>query len=239
MRFARFAAALLCGVLLAGCSGAPEQSATPTADGEGYPDLSQWRPSVTPTRQEWTDEEAQAERLRLAEVQRPENAAGLPVPDLVEWVDIADWPKAYAQCMTAAGYVATALPDGSVEMGPVPESQISARDIVGWECSSKYPVHPSQDGALSAEQLTVLYEYYTDFFIPCATAAGVKWKDPSIPSEAVFKERMMGGEVEPWIPASIVTWEPASVSIGDMNTDEGREFWTRCPASPPYEYLHP
>lgn len=78
-----------------------------------------------------------------------------------------------------------------------------------------------------------------ELFIPCATAAGVKWKDPSIPSEAVFKERMMGGEVEPWIPASIMTWEAASVSIGEMNTDEGREFWTRCPASPPYEYLHP
>ncbi|WP_143180433.1 hypothetical protein [Bowdeniella nasicola] len=122
---------------------------------------------------------------------------------------------------------------------PVEPAQQSAYDIANWECSAKYSVDPAHDGTFTPEQYTVIYEYYTQYFIPCAKAAGVKWKDPTIPSFEEFKQRMNGGEEMPWIPASTYTWQVDSLSIGDTTTEEGKQFWKRCPADPPHEYLYP
>lgn len=147
---------------------------------------------------------------------------GLKRPELkvVRYVDLQEWPKAKADCLTEAGFPSVVSDDGGVSSS-VSGAQASAIAIADFQCESMYPLDPTFDVPLNTSQLRFLYHYFTKTLTPCLERAG--YTVPSAPSLASFEDAY--DSAKSWTPYSTVS-----------TSDNGNMTWSEvnklCPQVP-------
>lgn len=126
-------------------------------------------------------------------------SASVPDADLVRFVLPSEWAEAIAQCMSDAGFQASAEPDGGVKYEEIPEAQGEAQSVANYVCSVQYPVDPTYARPLNEEQLDYLYWYFTNELIPCLEEEGHSVS--TAPSRSTFIDQY---DSNPWSPYSDV-----------------------------------
>lgn len=119
-----------------------------------------------------------------------------------------DRDEALAKCLTDAGFPSVPAAEGGVTGEAVPDSQLALLRTAYWTCHAQYPSPTGYYVDYSADQLGVIYEYWTEFYLPCAAAHGVEVDTAQVPSRDTFVSAWLQGEQ--WRPDALVlrlTWE--------------------------------
>jgi hypothetical protein len=124
--------------------------------------------------------------------------ADVPEVDQVRLVTLEEWPFAMAECLSAQGFLATAV-DGGLSAG-APTGQEMPYAIAYYVCSVEYPINPRQMVPLVDDQIRYLYDYYTQVMTPCLEAEGYQVPDP--PSQQTFISSY--GQPGSWAPYTLV-----------------------------------
>lgn len=253
-RFATAASVLLVsGLSIAGCAstnatsgdGAATNDVSPVSSSSSssarndreYPDLEAWAPTTTVTPQDLSAEEA--EQLRLAALERDREwmgAADLEVPNVIAVMHGVDRDEAIAQCLSDQGFLAEPSITGGVAGTDFVEGQQEALLRANWICNGKFPLPASHYVPFDASQLAVLYEYWTEFYLPCAQAHGLEIDTSAVPTRESFVSRGLAGDF--WAPSELVFQADPAQILTNPETDTGKVFYARCPHDPPSQYLY-
>lgn len=140
-------------------------------------------------------------------------------------------PEEYAgvmvPCLTEQGIPATALPDGGVGFGDLPEEEWVLQREAMYRCNVRFPIDPMFDEPLSEDQLRRLYAYLVEHLTPCLEDEGYATTPP--PPVEEFIASYSGGR--PWSP-----WP-----VNDPRLQDEAEWYRLnevCPQSPSVEYLY-
>ena len=233
----------LVAMLLGGCapSAGPSEQPTQTA----LVAWEDWRSDQPPaTRPRLTEEE----KLAVWEQDWDNNQAWLmerfgveaPKPEIIRWTGYEEFLPVMVECLQEAGW-RVRLVDGGF-MGPegVGVEQTPAFHVSRVVCDFQYPRDPRYAGILDADQNGVVYDYLTQWWIPCMHAKGF-----SELGNPPTREGYVAGEKEP-IPgnsAETASWEPFlhwrfSIHKGD-DSPEVQEILADCPRRPPSQALWP
>lgn len=190
-----------------------------------------WRPSDETVMPRYSDAEAEQIRRDFWDVNRPEGAEGLPVPDLVRWSE-GEATDA-ARCMTEQGFPARAegMAD-SLEYRAATQAQEAQQEVVAWECQARYSPRVTLLAPRTEQTERYVYAYYTEFYLPCMKGYGIDLYRDGIPSEDVWVAKSLAGEAELWVPYSLSEFPPVSDERPRGLTDEELEYL--CPWEPPY-----
>lgn len=145
--------------------------------------------------------------------------AAVPAHDRVRWLTPEEWAETIAECMTSSGFIASALADGGIQFGDIPEEQAEAQNVAYFVCQAKYPIHPEFQRGLSEGQLEALFHYFTSEVQPCLETHGVEVPPP--PSVEVFIDSY----------AETGGWNPYQNAVG-MNEEEWADLIAACPQRP-------
>lgn len=125
-------------------------------------------------------------------------------------------------------------------------SQVSYEHILGielaiWQCEAMYP-SLWLDLPTSDETMMVLYEYLTQYLIPCAEDHGVKFamEPPTMQAYSDAWQGPLGANpAGEWTPNIIggKTWASETVQYFNSHEDEYKKLFGDCPAYPPQEYM--
>lgn len=124
--------------------------------------------------------------------------AEVPEVAQVRLVTLEEWPFAIAECLSAQGFLATAI-DGGLSAG-APAGQEMPYAIAYYVCSVEHPINPRQMVPLVDDQIRYLYDYYTQVMTPCLEAEGYQVPDP--PSLQTFMSSY--GQPGSWAPYTLV-----------------------------------
>ncbi len=124
--------------------------------------------------------------------------AEVPEVAQVRLVTLEEWPFAIAECLSAQGFLATAI-DGGLSAG-APAGQEMPYAIAYYVCSVEYPINPRQMVPLVDDQIRYLYDYYSQVMTPCLEAEGYQVPDP--PSLQTFMSSY--GQPGSWAPYTLV-----------------------------------
>lgn len=116
---------------------------------------------------------------------------GIERPDVaVEKVmDAEGYPAQLVDCVHEAGFPEVTLdPDGGIAYEG---SQLPAYDLALYTCSARFPVDPKYTQPLDDEQLSKLYDYYTQELVPCIESEG--YTAPEAPTRQYFIEHYLEG----------------------------------------------
>jgi hypothetical protein len=210
-------AGVLLVLVLSACAGprsSPEQSRSPSAPGaSGSP-----QPSGS-TQAGASDDPAWAAVLG----QFPD--AQLPAIALIREVTLSEWPVAFAECLSAAGFVSKPTADGGVETDPIPPAQDEAYAVATYACKKSYPLQAKYMAPLSDGQVSALYEYFTTDLTACLLDEGIDVSAP--PSLEVFRETI--DEASSWSPYR-------DIDVERLTMDDWNHLSTTCPQFPDYIY---
>ncbi len=193
-RLSNVASLLMAGALvfLAGCS-----STAPTASGSAL--ASDAPTGLTPQHAisvAWTPttkvspitlSDSRMEELRVSFLDGERESFGLPAmdyPNLVRYVQPDEIASVMVPCFKAKGFVVTPRADGSGWTNSVDPSQDKAFGRAEVECYALYTPDPRASLPPTTDQKKVIYEYYSQFVIPCVRKHGLSI--PDLPSEAVW-----------------------------------------------------
>jgi hypothetical protein len=202
--------------LLAGCSGAPDES--PGAAGQPGPggDAST----------EWDALRDELIASRGAQLLRDGLLDSLPTDaQFVRYLDPGEWAEVRAQCLLDQGFHADATPDGGLIFRDYPEEQQKPLHEATYRCDVMYPVHPVYEQQLDDGQLTLLYDYYLDALRPCLEAEGFDIAEP--PSLETFIDSYYRDG----------SWNPYS-SVPSLPLEEWYRLQEECPQTPPLAELY-
>ena len=216
-------AVALGGLLLAACSGPggappPEpvggtsSSTTSLTATGGEWDPHTWVPTVTITPVSMTEAEKVAWRARwLAATAEQAGLQDPPQVALVRWTEgNADHDRATAACLTDAGFTASAASDGGVNLN-VPEAQVDAFMLADYVCESKYTSDPVYSQEWTTDQLNLIFDYWTQFYLPCLQAHGVPVDPGAVPSKAAWVAAFHTSERLDWWPDTALQTTPSSI----------------------------
>ena len=96
--------------------------------------------------------------------------AELPVVERVRFITNDEWPQMMADCLTEAGFAATAIQDGL--SASAPQGQELPFGLAAYTCNAQYPVNPREFMELNEDQIRYLYDYYTQVATPCLEELG-------------------------------------------------------------------
>lgn len=187
-----------------------------------------WEPTTKVVAREYSEDEAARMRLEWLEANRPDAAAGLPVPELVAWSEVDNEPV--AACMREAGFNTVQYdPSGSLVTDDVSGAQGQREEVVWWECSARYTIPPARMEIGREDSERVLYEYYRDFYLDCVAGLGVELPRSDVPSQEEWLAKTADGRTDVWDPT---TWSHAPGSA--MPQALTRDLADRlCPPLPP------
>ncbi len=224
-----------------GGRGGHAQGATATGTASRLPSeaeaLARWRawePTTKVVAREYSEDEAARMRLEWLEENRPDAAAGLPVPELVAWSQVDDQPV--ADCMTQAGFPATQIdPAGGIEQREVSESQQEASDVALWTCMARHTPSAARIAGWGKLQFAVLYEYFTTFYLDCVAELGYELDRTQVPSQETWVAQAMQGEAEGlWWPAEPADWPSPAAGVLRAGGPQAETVLSRtCPRRPP------
>lgn len=125
-----------------------------------------------------TDDLWQMVRSRFPDAQRP-------AVQLIRFASPAEMPSLQVDCLHEEGFPdVTLTPDAGVVVKGIPAEQQEALAIAQYSCGVKYQIEPEYTDALTAVELSTLYDYYKDSLIPCLTSQGFSVVD--VPSKSTF-----------------------------------------------------
>ena len=96
-----------------------------------------------------------------------------PEVELVRWTTLSDYGPTVASCLQEAGFYAIGVGDLVIYPDGIGESQVSAFNIARYECDAKYSMHPKYLQPYTEAQLGMLYDYWTQWLVPCEESLGL------------------------------------------------------------------
>lgn len=214
---------VLAGLLLAACS-APGAAPSPEPDAgtsSGAPsgtaaggewDPRTWVPTVSITPVAMTEAEKVAWRAQwLADTARQAGLQDPPQVALVRWTEgNAEHDQATAGCLTDAGFTASAGGDRGVDLD-VPEAQVEAFQLAYYVCESQYTLDPVYLQEWTTDQLDLIFDYWTQFYLPCLQAHAVAVDLSAVPSKAAWVAAFHTSERLDWWPDDALQATPSSI----------------------------
>lgn len=236
--------ALISVCLLTSCAGgdegpAPSNVPVPSANG-GIPaapqpatdwDPTKWTPEVTVKLPTLTEEERLTARDEHLAQMKPEGMAP-PEVELIRWTEgSADYINAQADCLTEAGFKAVPSLDGQGTEFPegIPAEQDAAFQLAAYICEAQYTPDPRQTTDWNEDQLKVVYDYWTQYFIPCMKAHGHPVSTDDAPSREVYVATFYEKDVERWWPQE---------ALNSLPEEEAAGIVKECPGLPPDHALY-
>ncbi|MDN5767423.1 MAG: hypothetical protein L0H78_16595 [Humibacillus sp.] len=172
--------------------------------------------------------------LRRDDLKRAASAQGIASPPevaLVRWTDLTNYAPTVVKCLEDAGFTATAVGGGGLELGEVPKSQDKALGLASYMCAAKYTIHPYYNLPPSKTVLTKMYAWYTEVSAPCLRAQGIDVPEP--PTQDTWVEEYSTSQPS-WLPWHSVPG-PNSANPSTTGWDE---LERKCPQNPaPDAYL--
>ena len=196
-----------------------QQGAGPSAE------WAAWRPAVTVPPVKLTEAEAQARRetyLRAMADQTQQRYPQVKIdefPALVRWISPDEVGPVLADCLTGAGFPATSADDRRGYGVDSQAGQESALALAEFECFAQFTVDARVLGEVPSGWKEVLWEYSSEFLVPCMAERGYEPEEP-LPTREVYI-RDMGWEAHP----------------PTLTADQRNELSVACPASPPFAAL--
>lgn len=225
--------ALICtaatAALLSGCAASPS-SQTPTSSMAEEWDAAAWVPPHPVQRQPSTAQEREESREKqLARIANPTNATPRPA---VRWVTPAEFGEIMAKRLAEVGITAEAGDGGVSFPDGIDEPLEPLLDSVTFEVTAEYPIDPEYLRPLNQEQLGLLWDYWTGYFLPCANAHGAPPIQPS-PTRQYFVANYYSvfiTDPESWLP-------PDNLMLL-MEFSDYQELSKFCPDHPPSKHLY-
>lgn len=181
-------------VVLGGCAG-PQPPALPPA-----PTLSPG--ALGPALESARDARWEGLSARFPEAQRPDTV-------LVRVVAPQEWAAVQAECLQGLGFDVIATSDNGLMPQSIPLEQQEGLEVAMYTCDAQYPTDPAASLPLTKDELSYIYDYFTDVLTPCLEAAGVEVPEPS--SRSLFIETYTSGDAwDPYLNVSGtkgVVWE--------------------------------
>ncbi len=170
-------------------------------------------PTVTITPVSMT--EAQKEQWRATWLARTATENGIEDPPQValsRWTEgNADHDKTVSSCLTDAGFEAQPASDGGIDFGEgVPQSQMSAFFLAEYTCESMYTLDPVYSQDWTTDQLNLIFDYWTQFYLPCIEAHGVSVDMSSVPSKESWVAAFHTSERSDWWPDNALQSTPTT-----------------------------
>lgn len=218
-------AALFC---VACSSGTPEAAPTPSTSQASTTEwnVESWKPSEPVTARTWSEPEKQAWRTSwLSKMAKDMGVKNPPKVELVRWITLED--DALAECVTQQGFPAKNR-NGGLEFDGVSGSQESALNLAEYTCMAKYSFEPKYVQEWSPQQLGVLYDYWSEYLVPCLAAFG-RPSSQEVPSREKF--------ISSFHSPDRVDWNPGRV-VESSTLPEDADMRAACPATPPAKYFY-
>ncbi|MDN6795249.1 MAG: hypothetical protein L0L69_09425 [Propionibacterium sp.] len=112
-----------------------------------------------------------------------------PTVDVERWVTADEDAAVQAQCLTEQGFPAKVVMNGVSFDPPIPESQDAALALATYTCLARFPKEAKYLAPPTDEQYGVLYDYWTEYYIPCAKSRGIDVSNGEIPTREAFIAR--------------------------------------------------
>lgn len=224
----QFTLAVTTAALLSGCA-SPPASETPASSPAEKWDAAAWMPPHPVQRQPSTAQEREESREKqLARIANPTNATPRPA---VRWVTPAEFGEIMVKRLAEVGITAEAGDGGVYFPTGLDESLEPLLDSVTFEVTAEYPIDPEYLRPLNQEQLGLLWDYWTGYFLPCASAHGAPPIQPS-PTRQYFVANyysVFTTDPESWLP-------PGNLMLL-MEFSDYQEILKSCPEYPSSKHL--
>ncbi|MGO0578202.1 hypothetical protein [Ornithinimicrobium panacihumi] len=148
-----------------------------------------------------------------------------PQVGVVREITPAESQEVWSSCLADAGWVE----GGDGEGIDIPPGQEEAFNLAYYVCHQQYPVQEKFTQPLTAAQLGILYDWWTEHTVPCFEERG--WDVGEVPSRETFLANPV------WLPAEqVVEQAEADVQAG-LIPDIDEALYGVCPG-PPDEVLY-
>ncbi|MDO5646164.1 MAG: hypothetical protein Q4G21_10840 [Dermabacter sp.] len=219
-------------LFLSGCTSTTSPSGAETAAADYTESSASWAPKESIKHRTYTEAEKWERRQQwLASMASEMNIENPPEIDLIRWTTTPqDTGQAEAACLTEAGFPATYDEvSGGVVFGDggVPDSQTGALYNASFTCYSQYTRVPGLLTDWSTDQLGMLYDYWTEAFVPCVEARGYTVEEP--PSREVYVDTFFEFRDDQWRPEDALKLLPQA---------EREEVGKACPVMPASEHFY-
>lgn len=225
---------LIAGTLAVGCSPTDDGEAEETASAQPPTewDPSDWAPPVEIEPEDLSEEEKLDRHIEVMSRNYPDQFDESPDLEVDTWLrSNSERSELIAGCLQDAGFPAEPEVSGGVRFDPgVPTSQQDALNEARYECDSRFPLDPAYFGDWNDDQLSVVYEYWDDYFIPCMEAHGHTVPRDDQPSKESF--------VSSFHTPDRSGWNPGAMSFGTLSAGDQESLINVCPPDPPDELLY-
>lgn len=236
MKCSNLSCVLILGALVLSACGEVGSDADNTDTSEGGVDRSttvssvDWSPVEPADIKVATPEERiawRAEYLQRRAVQS--GIQDVPAVELIRWSEShEEYDVAHANCLTEAGFPARlSYRGGGIVFDPgVPPEQDEALNLAMYVCEAKYTGRPEIMTDFDDEQLGVLWDYWTEAYIPCLEGNGVRVAEEPPTRESFIADFYTESRwwAEDWVP---LDWGERRLT----------ELYQRCPVYFRTEYL--
>lgn len=228
----------------------PEPESAPTGPYAQWGQVSPipvWEPTVEIIAPTFTEEQALALREeKLQEFMTYSLHAPGVSPDVFDGINPADYPpegwysiaehnERLAECLREEGFSAVVREGAQIFDPGVPITQVDALNVAVAICNLRYPLQPKllANGPYSADQLGLLYDYTTQFYLPCLEAFALDWRSAvtsnPVLSELPTREAFIADQGQ-WLQPMLIDF----MSPGERLD----QIATICPRDPPTEDLY-
>ena len=186
--------------------------------------MAPWTPSYTITVPSMSDEEALSLRADdLASLAASYELSDPPQVELVRWTTMTDYGPTKASCLQDAGFHAIGVGDLVMYPDGISESQVSAWHAADYECEAKYSLNPKYTQPYTEAQWGILYDYWTQWLVPCEESLGLTPDAP--PTRETFVAQGLQGK---W------AWNPATQlnSVVQGSEEKTVQMQQTCPVYP-------
>lgn len=191
--------ALILATILSGCSAAEEPStANPPASPASQWDPESWKPHSTFKRPQYTEQQELESRQYWLDQYIRQGAEAKDIP-IVRWVTHIEFAELMVSELERHGIGAAADENGQIHFVPgVPESQEKLLGQVYYDTYSRYPVDPVYTSDYSREQLGMLWDYWTEYYVPCMNAHGFQTEPSPVSRESFVSAYYLPGADNWW-----------------------------------------
>lgn len=135
-------------------------------------DAATWEPAVEITPVTYTEAELQASYEEgLAELAANLQLDSLPEVEFERWVEtVEDSVETEAQCLTEQGFEVH-VEDGTLAFTDV-DAVSEEFQQASYICAARFPLHPRYSAEWTEDQKALVYDFQTEFTIPCIEALG-------------------------------------------------------------------
>lgn len=167
-----------------GPAGATQPSQTPAYQPSAATDAQRWHPKHPLPTMQMSEEEKQQRRTRQLDQEREGlHLAPMPYPALVRWIYPEEQASVLVPCMKDKGFVVKAARGGTgIKSNPGAQGPAFGKALL--ECKAAYSVDPRIEAQNPAAAAGIVYDYWTEFLVPCLSQRGYTLSP--LPSREVF-----------------------------------------------------